>query len=387
MKQVVCKGVDIYNPIGDNMPKVIDAYVEVLGEEYRKLITERIANTRILFLFGGGELEVLQNNKLEILDVLFNILELIKEKYNINIGASNESELPKDLLEDELYIYYKKGKKKLEEIDQNMQDFQVEGKDFRYEELLKTLEEEKIRHSKLYTDAFWGDKNLQHMLGSTGALVTILPTEDNKFKRFAFFRSGVELTTSLFAHEIGHIIDSIILKQKYSQYLEKSGFEIVFSGSTYDAEFNDRGKMVKSERVKGAMRKYEAFNEVINDYIGIKVAEVLEAKGVSVGLNKWEKEDTVYSKGFKLLSDFIERNFKLLVKCKMSNDFKFIKKYFGYENYNKLADLLTEYLKVTKNRENIESIPMAQELELQIKEVLTDIENKINHHRTEDIAV
>ena len=43
------EGVDLYNPIKDKLPQIIEYFVKFYGEEYRKEITEKLSNTIFVF--------------------------------------------------------------------------------------------------------------------------------------------------------------------------------------------------------------------------------------------------------------------------------------------------------------------------------------------------
>jgi hypothetical protein len=101
-------------------------------------------------------------------------------------------------------------------------------------------------------------------------------------------------------------------------------------GVPYGAKLNNKGKLKKDKENFGIA--YNMFNEIVNDYIAIKVSKVLEEQGVEIGCDGYNYDATEYALGFKVLGDFIEKYFDELIECKMSNSTELIGKYFGFEN-------------------------------------------------------
>ncbi len=122
------------------------------------------------------------------------------------------------------------------------------------------------------------------------------------------------LDTSALIHEMNHIIESDILQINGYIVDTKIGFD----------SYEDTS------------RRYTPLNEVINDYLALKVYDLCKQDGFSIGNAKFTRSD--YSKAFPLLKDFLDENLQDIIECRMSEDrLKFANK-IGMKNFNKLAD-------------------------------------------------
>ena len=101
--------------------------------------------------------------------------------------------------------------------------------------------------------------------------------------------------------------------------------------------FDDNGKVVKKETTVGE-NEYFAFNEIYNDYIAFLVASKLDENGVVLGAGKFEPDDEVYAQHIGVFKPLFDEFFEEFNACKMNDDLHAsIKKYIGFENFNKLA--------------------------------------------------
>ena len=78
------EGVDLYNPIKDKLPQIIEYFVEFYGEGYRKDITEKLSNTIFVFtdrVYENQFTPVEEYFYLNILVIIFQMNSL-KQKRN-----------------------------------------------------------------------------------------------------------------------------------------------------------------------------------------------------------------------------------------------------------------------------------------------------------------
>lgn len=54
MNSVIVNNVDLFNPIGDNMPKIIEYFVKFYGEKYRNQIEKTLNNLKIIIVGGNS---------------------------------------------------------------------------------------------------------------------------------------------------------------------------------------------------------------------------------------------------------------------------------------------------------------------------------------------
>ena len=196
--------------------------------------------------------------------------------------------------------------------------------------------------------------------------------------------NGLKLDTWLAMHELGHVIDeTVTLNNSNDNIVRKSGLDLGVEGYYYsNLEENGAISAVGNEEGRDSCpfigkRNYELLNEVINDIITHKVAIAFEKDGNVLG-NSMESialsEHSMYTKGFDLLEEFIEKHLDVLIECKVGDTNKILETFGSAENFNALASLVSEYvwkvksLTDEKEKENINN---------QMKEQLVAIENKM----------
>lgn len=359
--------VDIYNPINTKKDEIVDAFVQVYGEKYRSTIKKQIDETEFICLFGGGEVDYLSSSIISIRNAMTKLAEVIKVETGIDITDSNNlsEDIVEALKQNEKYLLYVKGQKIAEEYSKALSEYDESMEnDCRYKELFSKLKDEGVKDLESATRVVW--KWAKSSFAFSIARTVSFPTNQNKYKQFCFLDNGLALDDKTTIHEIGHVIETFILKEKNGKALEKTGFELIMQGDTIGIEYDSKGKMVKTQN----KRRYEAFNEIINEYISIKVTKKLNEKNINIGLIKSDFEDSPYSSGFKVFGDFIEKHIDKIIACKMSSDGKEIGEFFGFENFNQLADLATQYLR------NAESNKDNSYLEQQILNIFNNIESQ-----------
>ncbi len=141
-----------------------------------------------------------------------------------------------------------------------------------------------------------------------------LHSKENEIHCLCITPQYFNLDTSALFHEMNHIIESDLIYVNGQIFDTKIGFD----------SYSDTS------------RRYTPLNEVITDYLALKVYELSKKDGFFVGKAKFTKSE--YSKAFPLLKDFLDENLQDIIDCRMSGDrFSFAQK-IGIENFNKLAD-------------------------------------------------
>ncbi len=150
---------------------------------------------------------------------------------------------------------------------------------------------------------------------------TYYESDPNTLYNFCVLPTIFSLYDSTVFHELNHIVVSDILSNTDKNLIVKSGLQV----SSFDKDLNIS---------IGAIKK-SILNEVINDYISLKICREYEKNGKKIGL--LNNISSAYSKAFPLLKDFMEDNLFGIIECLMEKD-KDIKNLIGNENFDIIAD-------------------------------------------------
>lgn len=206
----------------------------------------------------------------------------------------------------------------------------------------------------------------------------------------------------LVMHELGHVVDSITIKDTEDKLVYKSGFIINELEKNGEQEFKsyrvtsaETGYKFKNE-IEDMQSPYVNLNEIMNDYLTKLATEKLEAKGGVLGGVKFEhdRQHSMYTSGFDVFVPFIEKNFDKLMKCRKAGKeyFDMVEEYFGWDNFNKLADLATWYT-VKKGKFTYEDMlnPSNEQeikaLSNQAAEEMREIERSIQLRKQEELSM
>lgn len=153
---------------------------------------------------------------------------------------------------------------------------------------------------------------------------------DNKLHCVCLLNEYFDLDTSSLVHEFNHIVESDGLVDSTGKF---KGFKTGFSGGALASD---------SEKL---------LDEIVNDYISLKVNKLMERDGFNVGGAGYMP--SAYSKVFPLLEGFIEENLNDIIACRMSSDPKAFARKIGEENFNKIVEAVGNYYEIG-DRDKIE---------------------------------
>ena len=153
---------------------------------------------------------------------------------------------------------------------------------------------------------------------------------DNKLHCVCLLNEYFDLDTSSLVHEFNHIVESDGLVDSTGKF---KGFKTGFSGGALPSD---------SEKL---------LDEIVNDYISLKVNKLMERDGFNVGGAGYMP--SAYSKVFPLLEGFIEENLNDIIACRMSSDPKAFARKIGEENFNKIVEAVGNYYEIG-DRDKIE---------------------------------
>lgn len=248
-------------------------------------------------------------------------------------------------------------------------------KNFLVQETFDTMKEEGyILDSTLVKDIA---SYIANPFSELGGFARKVLKEDRTKTEVCFLPTALTTENHIVAHELGHIIDSVSCK-KGSEELTQSGFYIEMKDyekrKIYDVTYDDEGGIIKKEST-GNTNKYYSFNEIFNDYISFLVVDKLKEKGVSIGFGEIKPDIECYAEHIGLFKPLFDEFFKEFVECKMNDDlYMSIKKYVGFENFNKLSRIAYALLE----EENI--------TEQEIRNVLEDITTSMREINNIDVV-
>lgn len=207
-------------------------------------------------------------------------------------------------------------------------------------------------------------------------------SQKSSFTSLCFCKNGIHLNIDDLTHEMGHIIDSFVVKSNQQGFYYKSGFELHYHPLDYSSTKNP---LVPSSGEKD-YRLYELFNEMINEYICLQVAKEVKKSGKTIVFGE-RKGKSKYAYGFEIFEDFLKKYQSKLIDLKMLIDTQDgAKQYFGEQNLKDLAILAKYYiekrselnLKLCNHVKGTEE--EIDQLKFQSRVALYKIERRIENH-------
>lgn len=179
----------------------------------------------------------------------------------------------------------------------------------------------------------------KYLYDNSTTAICINSHEDNDLISICVCNIATSLHDETFIHEVGHAVESGIVKYDGRISIRKSGLDIYnkFDNENLLTEFGHR--------------KYEILNEVIHDYLMEELANNAKNKGISIGYG--QAQNSRYMYGFNLMKGFIEQNKQLIKECLIEDPFK-LASIMGKENYDKLAHIVEECVEISSKNVFIE---------------------------------
>lgn len=148
----------------------------------------------------------------------------------------------------------------------------------------------------------------------------------------------MDLADSVFVHEVNHIVSA-------GSSLISGHHEVRCGFSRLQTLILDNGDLIDLTGRSGWQR-FEALNEVVNDYISEKIFNRMEEDGFKVGF--LDKETTIYSSIFPVVEMLLEEHMDKLKETYITGKNVFAEK-IGENNFNHLADAVSEMLQFCKS--------------------------------------
>ena len=228
-----------------------------------------------------------------------------------------------------------------------------------------------------------GTEFIQNKSGNSAFVVNCL-TMKNGFKTLCFCKNALELTLEDLVHEMGHIIDAFVVESNSQYFYYKSGFELHhYAITNWGLEFNKLPQPGDKH-----YRRNELFNEMVNEFVALKVCAELKTCGKKLVFGKRKESATIkYAFGFEVFNDFLEKYYQKLIEFKMGVDKNSpVYNYFGEKNFTRLCDMAKEYIekRVELNTRLCDGDKNAkleiEKLKTKTKAEITSIERKIEKH-------
>lgn len=187
------------------------------------------------------------------------------------------------------------------------------------------------------------DLGIQYIQGKSlsSAFVVNCLSYKTGFTTLCFCKNGINLNIEDLTHEMGHIIDAFVVESNNQGYYHKSGFELYYYGFTPES--------IRRSGIPGCnskdFREAELFNEMINEYICLQVADEVLKCGKTIVFGSRGKGKSKYSFGFEIFEDFLKKYQNKLIELKMTVDKQeSAYKFFGEKNLKKLFSIAKNYI-------------------------------------------
>lgn len=256
-----------------NLPKIVDYFSRVYGEEYRDIIQDRLDNTIFVFMDLDKKDNLIDGEKLIDIESLIGgdiVFEYIKNAVGEGVNAAGN-----------------------------------------------------------FTSAYYDNP-------TRPVNICVLPETEI-------------CNDAILIHEIGHIIESDV-KLEGKTFKTHTGFmKAVYRVDIIGERYKDESDQYDPVRYQ----QLTNLNEVINDYMTLKVVKLMQKQGFQIFDN--EITSSLYSLAFPALQDFFDRVAPHLIKSGFIGRVKDLPKLVGGQEFNLLLDdIQFLFQKYGKERLNIE---------------------------------
>ena len=212
----------------------------------------------------------------------------------------------------------------------------------------------RIQNLDLKNGSFDGAQSLykyMNLANYAGAYIQMdVSKKDNQLKTIMVCSSALKGSDHNIIHECGHIIEASVNYDANGKMQTASGFDLLDMDDEVKDYDGTNLSVSRGNSISRVGRKYEALNEIINDYFAEQVHQIMEKRGVQINLKKQKSGSTAsYSYGLPLVGAFIDDYKDVIIDSRMSGDPYAFAKVIGMENFNMLADICTTYLKQCNN--------------------------------------
>ena len=143
-------------------------------------------------------------------------------------------------------------------------------------------------------------------------------------------------------HELNHVLELSLPNIQDNRYKGTCGWDIV------EGSIGNQQQEVTSTNKEREKRKYELFNEIINELITQEIADIMSQTGCFIfntKENKKIKGSTSYEQTFYLVKTFYEKYKKEIIESRKNGDMTVLFDVIGKENFEALNELFNEHHK------------------------------------------
>ena len=193
-------------------------------------------------------------------------------------------------------------------------------------------------------------------------------------------------------HELNHLFELMLNKVNGKEYEMLVGWD--YAGGQID---NERKEEVETVNIDKKKRKYELFNEIINELIAQGICELMHNDGVTVfdepGNSRY-KRTTSYEDYLVLVKDFFAEFKEPILESRRNGNIEVIFNEVGKENFDELNSLIIEFyehfkemkiyklLSALKKNEDNEMTRIYYDLLDRRDKVLENMRNYKQEHKT-----
>lgn len=160
--------------------------------------------------------------------------------------------------------------------------------------------------------------------------------QDDTLKAVCVCPLGIELNDQTLIHEIGHFIQSDIIRHSENSIEIKCGFDMIsYEIDENDNNFDIQELVMDCLDVNANKRSHEIFNEVVHDLLMTWLTQEARRQGLTIGRGKIIPSG--YAEGFKMLGQFLYNNEEKIKQLQMQPQMNKIYNMLGEENYDQLS--------------------------------------------------
>lgn len=160
--------------------------------------------------------------------------------------------------------------------------------------------------------------------------------KNNQLKAVCFCEDYLNLATSTLVHELNHIVQESLIGESARAFYTKTGYDIIPFEKTEGSLF------FEMKLTNAGNRQFEMLNEIINEYLSLKIFELMKADEFEIGVAA--NVDSAYYDGFYVFDRFIKENMEPIIESCFSTDKRALGNIIGDTEFKRLAEIAEDVL-------------------------------------------
>lgn len=164
--------------------------------------------------------------------------------------------------------------------------------------------------------------------------------ENDEYKLFSLVLINCDLAVSenidhYINHELNHLYELSLINASSDKYNISCGWDII------EEQISEKNNYIDTVNIDKTTRKYELFNEIINETIAQEITEKMQSQKIEVFSNQTDqyKGQTSYEHTNYLIRDFYKEYKEDIIKSRSDHNINIILDKVGKENFEQLNDL------------------------------------------------